>query len=144
MAEIAEECKQECYDLFVLAAQQEKEWADYLFRDGSMIGLNKDILCQYVEYITNIRMQAVGLDLAIPDAFQPIRGSTPGWCPITQVAPQEVEAVSYRSVRLILEVNTDDLSNFSSDDARNAESFGHRSAVPKSTLPCWQPLRRIR
>ncbi len=41
MAEIAEECKQECYDLFVLAAQQEKEWADYLFRDGSMIGLNK-------------------------------------------------------------------------------------------------------
>ncbi|WP_424585717.1 ribonucleotide-diphosphate reductase subunit beta, partial [Acinetobacter baumannii] len=48
MAEIAEECKQECYDLFVLAAQQEKEWADYLFRDGSMIGLNKDILCQYV------------------------------------------------------------------------------------------------
>ncbi|MDI4577529.1 ribonucleotide-diphosphate reductase subunit beta, partial [Escherichia coli] len=52
MAEVAEECKQECYDLFVLAAQQEKEWADYLFRDGSMIGLNKDILCQYVEYIT--------------------------------------------------------------------------------------------
>ncbi|HAB20655.1 MAG TPA: ribonucleotide-diphosphate reductase subunit beta, partial [Shigella sp.] len=41
----------------------EKDWADYLFRDGSMIGLNKDILCQYVEYITNIRMQAVGLDL---------------------------------------------------------------------------------
>ncbi len=61
MAEIAEECKQECYDLFVRAAQQEKDWADYLFRDGSMIGLNKDILCQYVEYITNIRMQAVGL-----------------------------------------------------------------------------------
>ena len=49
MAEIAEECKQECYDLFVQAAQQEKDWADYLFRDGSMIGLNKDILCQYVE-----------------------------------------------------------------------------------------------
>ena len=34
MAEIAEECKQECYDLFVQAAQQEKDWADYLFRDG--------------------------------------------------------------------------------------------------------------
>ncbi len=31
MAEIAEECKQECYDLFVQAAQQEKDWADYLF-----------------------------------------------------------------------------------------------------------------
>lgn len=72
MAEIAEECKQECYDLFVLAAQQEKEWADYLFRDGSMIGLNKDILCQYVEYITNIRMQAVGLDLPFQTRSNPI------------------------------------------------------------------------
>ena len=36
-------------------------YADYLFRDGSMIGLNRDILCQYVEYISNLRMQAVGL-----------------------------------------------------------------------------------
>ncbi len=72
MAEIAEECKQECYDLFVQAAQQEKEWADYLFRDGSMIGLNKDILCQYVEYITNIRMQAVGLDLPFQTRSNPI------------------------------------------------------------------------
>lgn len=83
MAEIAEECKQECYDLFVQAAQQEKEWADYLFRDGSMIGLNKDILCQYVEYITNIRMQAVGLDLRSRPAPTQSRGSIPGWCPIT-------------------------------------------------------------
>ncbi|MEG2830657.1 MAG: class Ia ribonucleoside-diphosphate reductase subunit beta, partial [Edwardsiella sp. (in: enterobacteria)] len=63
MAEIAAECEDQCYDLFVQAAQQEKEWAGYLFRDGSMIGLNRDILCQYVEYITNIRMQAVGLSL---------------------------------------------------------------------------------
>jgi ribonucleoside-diphosphate reductase beta chain len=61
MAIIAKECEKECYDLFVLAAEQEKDWAEYLFRDGSMIGLNKDILCQYIEYITNIRMQAVGL-----------------------------------------------------------------------------------
>ena len=41
MAEIAEECKQEAYDLFLAAAEQEKDWADYLFKDGSMIGLNK-------------------------------------------------------------------------------------------------------
>src|SRR5699024_2710383 len=58
MADIAKECEQQCYDLFVQAAEQEKEWANYLFAGGSMIGLNKEILCQYVEYITNIRMQA--------------------------------------------------------------------------------------
>ena len=56
----------------MLAAQQEKEWAEYLFRDGSMIGLNKDILCQYVEYITNIRMQAVGLGLPFETRSNPI------------------------------------------------------------------------
>ncbi len=83
MAEIAEECKQECYDLFVRAAQQEKDWADYLFRDGSMIGLNKDILCQYVEYITNIRMQAVGLDPPFQTRSNPIPWINTGWCLIT-------------------------------------------------------------
>lgn len=61
MGEIAREAEQECFDLFKKAAEQEKEWAAYLFKDGSMIGLNRDILCQYVEYITNLRMQAVGL-----------------------------------------------------------------------------------
>ena len=83
MAEIAEECKQECYDLFVQAAQQEKDWADYLFRDGSMIGLNKDILCQYVEYITNIRMQQSVWICRSRLAPTRSRGSIPGWCLIT-------------------------------------------------------------
>lgn len=78
MAEIAEECQQQCYDLFVLAAQQEKEWAEYLFRDGSMIGLNKEILCQYVEYITNIRMQAVGLGIPLAPAPTLSHGSILG------------------------------------------------------------------
>lgn len=112
MAEIAEECKQECYDLFVLAAQQEKEWADYLFRDGSMIGLNKDILCQYVEYITNIRMQAVGLDLPFQTCPTRSHGSTPLVSDNVQVAPQEVEVSSYLVGQIDSEVDADDLSNF--------------------------------
>ena len=113
MAEIAEECKQECYDLFVQAAVQEKEWADYLFRDGSMIGLNKDILCQYVEYITNIRMQAVGLDLPFQTRSNPIPWINT-WLVSdnVQVAPQEVEVSSYLVGQIDSEVNTDDLSDF--------------------------------
>ncbi|KEP73719.1 ribonucleotide-diphosphate reductase subunit beta, partial [Microbacterium sp. SUBG005] len=113
MAAIAEECKQECYDLFVLAAQQEKEWADYLFRDGSMIGLNKDILCQYVEYITNIRMQAVGSRSAIQTRSNPIPWINT-WLVSdnVQVAPQEVEVSSYLVGQIDSEVNTDDLSDF--------------------------------
>ncbi|MHA7846143.1 class Ia ribonucleoside-diphosphate reductase subunit beta [Serratia sp. D1N4] len=113
MAEIAVECQQECYDLFVLAAQQEKEWAEYLFRDGSMIGLNKDILCQYVEYITNIRMQAVGLGSPFQTRSNPIPWIN-AWLVSdnVQVAPQEVEVSSYLVGQIDSEVNADDLSDF--------------------------------
>jgi ribonucleoside-diphosphate reductase beta chain len=113
MAEIAAECEQECYDLFVQAAEQEKEWADYLFSEGSMIGLNKDILCQYVEYITNIRMQAVGLKLPFEGRSNPIPWIN-AWLVSdnVQVAPQEVEVSSYLVGQIDSEVNTDDLSDF--------------------------------
>ncbi|MEY0930043.1 class Ia ribonucleoside-diphosphate reductase subunit beta [Providencia rettgeri] len=113
MAEIAAECEQECYDLFVQAAEQEKEWADYLFSEGSMIGLNKDILCQYVEYITNIRMQAVGLKLPFEARSNPIPWIN-AWLVSdnVQVAPQEVEVSSYLVGQIDSQVDTDDLSDF--------------------------------
>ncbi|MCP9267891.1 ribonucleotide-diphosphate reductase subunit beta [Xenorhabdus sp. XENO-1] len=113
MAEIARECEQQCYDLFVQAAEQEKEWADYLFKDGSMIGLNKDILCQYVEYITNIRMQAVGLQLPFEARSNPIPWIN-AWLVSdnVQVAPQEVEVSSYLVGQIDSEVNAEDLSGF--------------------------------
>ncbi|MBI6547396.1 class Ia ribonucleoside-diphosphate reductase subunit beta [Xenorhabdus lircayensis] len=113
IAEIAKECEQQCYDLFVQAAEQEKEWADYLFKDGSMIGLNKDILCQYVEYITNIRMQAVGLKLPFETRSNPIPWIN-AWLVSdnVQVAPQEVEVSSYLVGQIDSEVNTEDLSGF--------------------------------
>ncbi|QKJ87907.1 Ribonucleotide-diphosphate reductase subunit beta [Paramixta manurensis] len=113
MKEVAQECRQQCYDLFVLAAQQEKEWAEYLFRDGSMIGLNKDILCQYIEYITNIRMQAVGLDLPFQTRSNPIPWIN-AWLVSdnVQVAPQEVEVSSYLVGQIDSEVGEDDFNDF--------------------------------
>ncbi|GAD88772.1 ribonucleoside-diphosphate reductase subunit beta [Vibrio halioticoli NBRC 102217] len=112
--QIAEECRQECFDLFKAAAEQEKEWAEYLFKDGSMIGLNKDILCQYVEYITNIRMQAVGLDVAYPDATNNPIPWINAWLSSdnVQVAPQEAEISSYLVGQIDNEVSADDFENF--------------------------------
>lgn len=112
-ADIARECQQESYNLFLLAAQQEKDWANYLFRDGSMIGLNKDILCKYVEYITNIRIQAVGLDLPFATRSNPVPWIN-SWLASdnVQVAPQEVEVTSYLVGQIDSEVNSDDLRNF--------------------------------
>ena len=113
MAEIAKECEQDCYDLFLQAANQEKEWAGYLFESGSMIGLNKDILCQYVEYITNIRMQAVGLKLPFQVKSNPIPWIN-NWLVSdnVQVAPQEAEMSSYLVGQIDSEISEDDLSDF--------------------------------
>lgn len=94
--EIAEECNLDAFNLFYEAAEQEKEWAEYLFKDGSMIGLNKDILCQYVEFITNQRLKAIGL----PTVFEIHQNPIP-WInahlssDAVQVAPQETEMSSY-------------------------------------------------
>lgn len=113
-AEIAAELHTECFEMFKAAAEQEKQWAEYLFKDGSMIGLNKDILCQYVEYITNTRMASVGLPLAFPNAKNnPIPWINTWLASDTvQVAPQEVELSSYLIGQIDSEVSADDLNDF--------------------------------
>jgi len=95
--EIAEECKEESIAIFTDAAQQEKEWAKYLFKKGSMIGLNENILVQYVEYITNARMKTLGFESLFPNAtVNPIPWIN-RWLSSdnVQVAPQETEITSY-------------------------------------------------
>jgi ribonucleoside-diphosphate reductase beta chain len=96
MAVIAAECQDEVRQIFIEAAEQEKEWATYLFKDGSMIGLNAQILGQYVEYITNVRMQAVGLETCFATKHNPIPWIN-AWLVSdnVQVAPQEAEISSY-------------------------------------------------
>ena len=114
MAEIATELEQECVALFQKAAEQEKEWAEYLFKDGSMIGLNKDILGQYIEYITNLRMMAVGLQPIFEKATQNPIPWINAWLSSdnVQVAPQEVEISSYLVGQIDAEVSADDLGDF--------------------------------
>ena len=113
MAEIAEECKQDAADMFKEGAEQEKEWAEYLFKDGSMLGLNKEILCQYVEYITDVRVKAVGIDPIFNVTKNPIPWMKTWLASDTvQVAPQEVEISSYLVGQVDSEVNVEDLGDF--------------------------------
>ena len=82
--------------MFVDTVNEEKEWAEYLFKDGSMIGLNKEILGHYIEYIANRRMKSVGLDAMYKQPTNPLvwmeqwTGSKN-----VQVANQETESTSY-------------------------------------------------
>ena len=98
MQQIAEEEKDNVISMFKNAVREEKEWAEYLFKDGSMIGLNDKLLSQYVEWIANKRMKALGLD---PIYDQPLRNNPLPWTQHwisskgLQVAPQETEVESY-------------------------------------------------
>ena len=91
------ETKQECETMFLAAAAQEKSWAKYLFKDGSMIGLNEVLLSQYIDWLTCKRMTAVGLDCGMkPGSSNPLPW-TAKWIAGSdvQVAPQETEITTY-------------------------------------------------
>lgn len=114
MGEIAAECREDVIGIFREAAEQEKEWANYLFKDGSMIGLNKDILSQYVEYITNQRLSAIGLEPIFPTLQNPLPWIN-AWLVSdnVQVAPQEAEISSYLVGAIDSEVSLEDFSDIS-------------------------------
>ena len=98
MAKIAKECEEEVYDLWRECVAEEKAWAEYLFKDGSMIGLNAQLLHRYVEYIANRRLKALGYDAIFdqPQNNNPLPW-TQHWLSSAglQVAPQETEVESY-------------------------------------------------
>ena len=93
---IAIECKEEIRNIFKHAAQQEIDWCDYLFQYGSMMGMNKAILEQYVKHLTNTRMSALGLAPLFEETKNPIPWMS-NWLVSenVQVAPQETEISSY-------------------------------------------------
>jgi ribonucleoside-diphosphate reductase beta chain len=111
-------CKEEepwVYKTFESAVNQEKLWAEYLFKDGSMIGLNDKLLQQYVEWIANRRMRAIGLKplYDVPAKNNPLPW-TEHWISSKglQVAPQETEVESYIIGGIKQDVTKDSFTGF--------------------------------
>ena len=98
MKEIHEEEKENVVSMFKAAVDEEKDWANYLFSQGSIIGLNERLLSQYVEWIANRRMKALGIKpiYDIPASNNPLPW-TEHWLNSKgqQNAPQETEIESY-------------------------------------------------
>ena len=111
---IAEECQEASIKMFRDAVDQEKAWAHYLFKDGSMIGLNEQLLNDYVEYIAARRMEKVGLPKIYNQSQNPLPW-TQKWISgaDVQVAPQEVELSSYTIGAVKQDVNEDTFKGLS-------------------------------
>jgi ribonucleoside-diphosphate reductase beta chain len=115
MKKIAKEEEEWTYKMFDRAVNEEKRWADYLFKDGSMIGLNDKLLQQYVEWIANRRLKAIGLKPVydIPARNNPLPW-TSHWISSKglQVSPQETEVESYIVGGIKQDVSKDTFSGF--------------------------------
>jgi ribonucleoside-diphosphate reductase beta chain len=115
MKQIMKEEEEWTYAMFDRAVNEEKRWADYLFKDGSMIGLNDKLLQQYVEWIANRRLKAIGLkpqyDIAANNNPLPW---TQHWISSKglQVAPQETQVQSYVVGGIKQDVKKDTFSGF--------------------------------
>jgi len=115
MKKIMEEEEEWTYKMFDRCVNEEKKWADYLFKDGSMIGLNDKLLQQYVEWIANKRLKSIGLK---PQYDIPMRNNPLPWTQHwisskgLQVAPQETEVESYVVGGIKQDVKKDTFSGF--------------------------------
>tara|TARA_B100000686_G_scaffold223929_1_gene231131 strand:+ start:1268 stop:2443 length:1176 start_codon:yes stop_codon:yes gene_type:complete len=115
MIEIAKDEEPWLYKAFENAVNEEKAWAEYLFKDGTMIGLNDKLLQQYVEWIANRRMKSIGLKpiYDIPAKNNPLPW-TEHWISSKglQVAPQETEVESYIVGGIKQDVTKDSFAGF--------------------------------
>lgn len=111
--QVAKDCEQEAYNQFLDCAKQEKEWAEYLFKDGTMVGLNIEFLHLYIDYLTDQRMRAVGL----PSPFEkPLKNPFPwitAYLNTTEVqsTPQETENTQYLSGQVDSSVSAGDFDD---------------------------------
>jgi ribonucleoside-diphosphate reductase beta chain len=115
MVQVIKDSEQEVYDMYNVAVQQEKDWAKYLFKDGSMIGLNDKLLSDYIEFMSNKRMRAIGLK---PQYDQPSTNNPLPWTShwlnsrSLQNAPQETEIESYVVGGIKQDVKKDSFKGF--------------------------------
>jgi len=100
--------------MFVDCVNQEKAWSSYLFKDGSMVGLNASLLDEYIEWIANKRMTAIGLPTPYKGGSNPLPW-TQKWISgaEVQVAPQETEITSYVVGGVKKDVSSDTFKGFS-------------------------------
>ncbi len=115
MQQIAREEQDWVISAFKNCVDQEKSWAQYLFKDGSMIGLNDKLLNNYVEWIANRRMKSIGIKpiYDIPAKNNPLPW-TEHWISSKglQVAPQETEVESYVVGGIKQDVKKDTFAGF--------------------------------
>jgi ribonucleotide reductase beta subunit family protein with ferritin-like domain len=103
------------YDMFRTAVDEEIAWANHLFKDGSVLGLNAEILTQYIKFTANQRLKSLNLKPLFPDISKKnpipwidnyLKSSN------ISVAPMETEIISYMIGNVVRDVAENQFANF--------------------------------
>ena len=113
MLQVIKDTKQQIYDMYDSAVQEEKNWATYLLTKGSMIGLSEKLLHRFIEHMANRRMRTIGLESQYDQKTNPLPWVS-HWLNSKglQNAPQETEIESYVIGGIKQDVEKDTFSNF--------------------------------
>lgn len=111
--DVIKECEDTVSEMFEMATNEEMDWARYLFKDGSLLGLNDEILTDYMKWLTNKRMKALGFKPLFGKVENPINWIN-NWTNSkdVQVAPQETEIESYKVGSINHDTANMDFSSF--------------------------------
>lgn len=113
---ITKDCEEEVYQMYADAADEEADWARYLFdqKHGTgMLGLNAEILIRYMKWMTNRRLKGIGLKHIFEGTSNPIPWMN-NWTDSKDIqeAPQETEKESYKVGSFIQDMEESDYSEY--------------------------------
>lgn len=107
--EVIKDCNEDVVKLFSEVQEQETRWAEYLFKDGPLLGFNYEVACEYLKYLVNDRAREIGYNLGekVKNPLAWIRSYLDS--SVRQVSPQETEITSYRIGELNVSTDLNDL-----------------------------------
>lgn len=102
------------YETFKTAVQNEKNWCGYLFSKGSLLGLNEEILSNYIEWLANTRLASLGYKQIFANKKNPVAGWATRYFDTSkvQLTPQETELESYLVGSANTSIHDDDFKDF--------------------------------
>lgn len=105
--------EEKVYEAYKVAVDAEKNWADYLFSQGNLVGLTSESLKQYIEWLANNRLSSLGYKKIFSSKTNPLSGWLDGFYDSkkTQIALQETENSSY-SKAIKSEISAGKFDNF--------------------------------
>lgn len=112
--DIVKNSEEKVYETYKLAVKNEKSWIEYLFSQGSLLGLNVEILSDYVEWLANNRLVSLGYSKIYKQTNNPLKGWLSAYTDSqkVQVAPQETEISSYRIGARDTSIDMDEFKDF--------------------------------